>query len=42
VNGNIETDPYDPGSLQNNLIVMQILEAAKQSAASGCVVYIDR
>ncbi len=30
--------PYAPSSLENNLVVMQILEAAKRSAAEGLVV----
>lgn len=31
----IQLPPYDLSSLENNMIVMEILEAAKQSAASG-------
>lgn len=38
VRGIRKPEPFSPSSLENNLIVMQILEAAKQSAASGKVV----
>jgi predicted dehydrogenase len=33
--GKVTTSPYDLSSLENNLIVMEILEAAKRSAATG-------
>lgn len=35
INGNIKMAPYDPSSLENNILVMKILEASKQAAASG-------
>lgn len=35
VNKNYKIPPFDPSSIENNKMVMQILEAAKQSAASG-------
>jgi predicted dehydrogenase len=34
-----ELPDYDPSSLENNLIVMQILDAAKRSAISGQTVH---
>ena len=35
VRGSIRIPPYDPSSLENNMIVMEILEAAKKSAREG-------
>jgi predicted dehydrogenase len=35
VRGKVTLAPHDPSSLENNLIVMEILQAAKESAASG-------
>ncbi len=35
IRGKIAPDPYDLSSLENNLLVMEILEAAKQSARDG-------
>jgi predicted dehydrogenase len=35
VRNEITQRPYDPSSFENNLIVMEILEAAKQSAKTG-------
>jgi len=35
IQGQIEMDPYDLSSLENNLIVVEILEAAIQSAEKG-------
>jgi hypothetical protein len=35
VRGKVTLPPYDLSSLENNLIVMEILQAAKESAASG-------
>ena len=35
VRGDIEMQPYDLGGLENNVIVVEILEAAKKSAATG-------
>jgi predicted dehydrogenase len=36
----ITLNAFDPYSLENNLIVMEILEAAKESAASGKTVFL--
>lgn len=41
VRKNYQLPPYDLSSLENNRIVMQILEAAKLSAATGCTVQWD-
>ena len=41
VRGEITPEPYDLYSLENNLVVMRILQAAKESAASGRVVQLD-
>ncbi len=41
VKGKHQLQAFDVSSLENNLIVMQILEAAKQSAKSGKLVYWD-
>lgn len=38
VRGKIEVPPFAPSSLENNRIVMQILEAARVSAATGATV----
>ena len=35
VRGDIKMQPYDLGGLENNVIVVEILEAAKMSAATG-------
>jgi predicted dehydrogenase len=35
IRGETTLEPFDPSSLENNLIVVRILEAAKQSAATG-------
>ncbi|ESQ75500.1 Gfo/Idh/MocA family protein [Asticcacaulis sp. AC402] len=35
VSGEVRPDAFDPGSLENNLIVMEILDAARESARSG-------
>lgn len=42
VRGNLSLSPFDPYSLENNLIVMEILQAAKESAASGKTVYLTK
>jgi len=42
INEKIEMDPYDLSSLENNMIVMEILEAAKESAKTGKRVYLNR
>ncbi|MEL6539006.1 MAG: gfo/Idh/MocA family oxidoreductase, partial [Bacteroidota bacterium] len=41
VRGQIDYDPKGLSSLENNLVVMKILEAAKQSAATGKQVSLD-
>ena len=41
IRGDIEVDAYDLSALPNNVISMQILEAAKESARSGRRVYFD-
>ncbi len=40
VRGEIEVKPYDLASLENNLIVVEILDAAIKSAKRGKVVYL--
>ncbi|MEJ2584589.1 MAG: Gfo/Idh/MocA family oxidoreductase [Robiginitalea sp.] len=40
VQNKITPGPYDPSSLENNLIVMEILDAARRSAATGRAVEI--
>ena len=35
VRDEIKLEPYDPNSLENNIMVVRILEAAKKSAATG-------
>lgn len=42
VHGQITVKPTDLSSLQNNMIVVEILEAAKKSAKEGRVVYLNR
>ena len=46
VSGKLVVPPYSPSSLENNLIVMQILEAAKESARTGATInfqnFLDR
>ena len=41
ISGKKKITPYEPSSLENNLIVMQILEMAKESANTGKVVQWD-
>jgi predicted dehydrogenase len=38
--GRIEVEPYGPYSLENNLRVVEILDAARQSARKGKTVYL--
>lgn len=38
VRGEVEIPPFDLSSLENNMIVMEILEAAKQSAKKGVTI----
>ena len=40
VKGKLKMEVYDPTSLQNNMIVMEILEAAKESARTSKMVYL--
>lgn len=40
VRGQTELKSFDPYSLENNLLVMEILQAAKESAASGKTVFL--
>jgi predicted dehydrogenase len=39
VNGDIKVPKYDLSSLENNMLVVEILEAAKQSAKTGKTVF---
>lgn len=41
VKGEIKVAPYDLSSLENNMIVVEILEAARKSAESGEKIYLD-
>lgn len=41
VRGEVKLEPFDLSSLENNMVVMEILQAAKESAASGKTVYLD-
>ena len=38
VRGDIKMQPYDLGGLENNVLVVEILEAAKKSASTGLAV----
>lgn len=42
VRGKTKLAPFDPYSLENNLVVMEILQAAKESAASGQRVFLPK
>lgn len=42
LNGKITLKDYDPYSLENNLIVVRILEAARESAKTGKTVILDK
>lgn len=42
VRGKHKLPPFDPYSLENNMIVMEILQAAKESAASGKTIYLSK
>jgi predicted dehydrogenase len=42
VRGKLKLSPFDPYSLENNMIVMEILQAAKESAASGKTVFLSK
>lgn len=41
INNEITLDPYDLSSLENNMIVMEILEAAKESAMTKRTITIN-
>ena len=41
INGTVQPEPYDLSSLENNMIVVDILNAAIQSANQGCRVDIN-
>lgn len=41
INGDIEEKPMSLSSLENNMIVMEILDAAMQSAKTGQKIYLD-
>lgn len=38
IKGHVQLKPYDPSSLENNMIVVELLDAAKESARTGKVV----
>jgi hypothetical protein len=40
VHGEVSVKPTDLSSLQNNMIVVEILEAARKSAKEGKVIYL--
>jgi len=40
INGNVEVKPTDLASLENNVIVVKILDAARKSAAEGKKIYL--
>ncbi|OOG76763.1 Gfo/Idh/MocA family protein [Algoriphagus sp. A40] len=42
VRGELQLEAFDPYSLENNLLVMEILQAAKESAASGKIVFLPK
>ena len=42
IRGETEVPPWAPGALDNNLLVMEILQAAMDSAARGETVKLDR
>jgi predicted dehydrogenase len=42
VRGKLNLSPFDPYSLENNMIVMEILQAAKESATSGKTVFLSK
>lgn len=42
VHGEIKTKPTDLSSLENNMIVVEILEAAKKSAKEGKMIYLKK
>ncbi|WP_332913473.1 Gfo/Idh/MocA family protein [Algoriphagus boritolerans] len=42
VRGKVKLDNFDLSSLENNMIVMEILQAAKESAEGGRTVYLSK
>ncbi len=42
VNGKVTLPPYDMSSLENNMIVVEILEAAKKSATTGKLISLQK
>jgi predicted dehydrogenase len=42
INGKIKMTKYDPYSLENNILVVKILDAARESAATGKTVQFNR
>ncbi|MCA6075441.1 Gfo/Idh/MocA family protein [Fulvivirga sedimenti] len=42
LNGEIQPEPYNPSSLENNMIVMEILQAAMNSAQSGKSIVLNK
>ncbi len=42
INGEIKPEPYNPSSLENNMVVMEILQAAMNSARSGKSVNLNK
>ena len=42
LNGKVKMTQYDPYSLSNNVIVVQILDAARESAKSGKTIYLKK
>ena len=42
VHGDIKLKPTDLSSLENNMVVVEILEAARKSAKEGKVVYLKK
>jgi len=42
IHGEIKVKPTDLSSLQNNMIVVEILEAAKRSAKEGKAIYLEK
>ena len=41
IRGEINVKPYALSSIENNMIVMEILEAAKESARTGKIIYLN-
>jgi predicted dehydrogenase len=42
ISGEIQMEDYDLSSLENNVIVVEILEAAKKSAETGKTIYLNK